>query len=145
MMIKPFVAAALALGSVSIVPAADAQRYGYGYPDARYEQAYRDDDRQQDWYRQQDWRGQDYHRGGYQQAGRGFDQRGYDARRYDGRGYRSCNNGTAGTLLGALAGGLLGRALDGRGDRAVGTVIGAGAGALAGRAVAKSNNPGYCR
>ena len=124
MTVKPLVAAALALGSVALVPAADAQRYGgsYGYPAARYEQPWHD---------------------GYGQGGGRY---GYDQRRYDdGRFDRRCSNGAAGTLIGALAGGLLGRAVDGRGDRALGTVLGAGAGALAGRAVERSNNPGYCR
>ena len=135
MTIKTLVAATLALGSVAVVPAAEAQRYGGGYGDGgRYEQPYRDG------YRQHGYDGR-----GYGQRGRGYDGRGYDARRYDGRGYRGCNDGTAGTLIGALAGGLLGRAVDGRGDRALGTVLGAGAGALAGHAVGKSNNPGYCR
>ena len=135
MTIKTLVAAALALGSVAVVPAAEAQRYGggYGYGDAaRYEQPYRDG------YRQHGYGARGYYQ-------RGYDGRGYDARRYDGRGDRGCNDGTAGTLIGALAGGLLGRAIDGRGDRALGTVLGAGAGALAGHAVGKSNNPGYCR
>jgi outer membrane lipoprotein SlyB len=69
-------------------------------------------------------------------------QRGY----YGGCGYaRRCNDGTTGTVLGAIAGGLLGRTIDTRGDRTLGTVLGAGAGALAGRAVERSDRPGYCR
>jgi hypothetical protein len=66
--------------------------------------------------------------------------RGYD--RYDRRGpYRNgyrgerCRGGTTGTILGAVAGGLLGRSIDTEGDRATGTIVGAGAGALAGRAI----------
>ncbi len=90
--------------------------------------------------------------GGY---GRGYAyDRGYrDDRVYRGdrgyyldRGYaRRCNDGTTGTVLGAIAGGLLGRTIDTRGDRTLGTVLGAGAGALAGRAVERSDRPGYCR
>ena len=75
----------------------------------------------------------------------------YDDRydnRYDDRGdgYRNargdnCRKGTTGLILGAVAGGLLGRAIVGRrGDRTAGTIIGAGAGALAGRAVDRSGN-----
>ncbi|WP_375292488.1 glycine zipper 2TM domain-containing protein, partial [Sphingomonas melonis] len=65
---------------------------------------------------------------------------------YRDRGYaRRCNDGTTGTVLGAIAGGLLGRTIDTRGDRTLGTVLGAGAGALAGRAVERSDRPGYCR
>lgn len=91
--------------------------------------------------------------GGYDRGGYGYD-RGYrDDRVYRGdRGYyrdrgnaRRCNSGTTGTVLGAIAGGLLGRTIDTRGDRTLGTVLGAGAGALAGRAVERSDRPGYCR
>ena len=51
------------------------------------------------------------------------------------RRFHHCDNGTGGTILGAIAGGLLGNTLAGRGDRALGSVVGAGAGALAGRAI----------
>ena len=113
-------AAALAMGSTALVPAAaDAQRYGDRHGRA-YRQAYRD---------------------GYNHGPRSY--RGGDYR-YD-RGSRRCNNGTTGTIVGAIAGGLLGRTIDTRGDRALGTVLGAGAGALAGNAVEKSGNRGYCR
>ncbi|WP_174293179.1 glycine zipper 2TM domain-containing protein [Sphingomonas bacterium] len=146
MTIKPLVAAAFTLASIALAPAAGAQRYGYGYPEPRYEQPYRDD------YRQQDYARDGYYQveRGYRDDRRGYDQRGYDPRRYDGRGYdargdRRCSNGSTGTILGALAGGLLGHGIAGRGDRAVGTVLGAGAGALAGHAVEKSSNPEYCR
>ena len=77
-----------------------------------------------------------------------YDRRGYDypppppgyyrypPRRYYGRRYyRRCDRGTGGTIIGAIAGGLLGNAAAGRGNRGAGTVIGAGAGALAGRAI----------
>ncbi|BBD96549.1 glycine zipper 2TM domain-containing protein [Sphingobium amiense] len=48
-------------------------------------------------------------------------------------------SGTTGLLLGGVAGALLGRAVDTRGDRAPGTIIGAGAGALAGRAIDRNS------
>jgi uncharacterized protein YcfJ len=38
-------------------------------------------------------------------------------------------------LIGGVAGALVGRAIDTRGDRAVGTIVGAGAGALLGREI----------
>ena len=64
----------------------------------------------------------------------------------DYRSYRRCrDNGTGGTIIGAIAGGLLGRTIDTHGDRTTGTVLGAGAGALAGRAIDRSDRPGYCR
>jgi uncharacterized protein YcfJ len=77
----------------------------------------------------------------YQQSYRGdrYAQRRYDRydrydRRYRNHYARRCS-GTTGTIIGAIAGGLLGRAIDGGRDRAAGTIIGAGAGALAGRAI----------
>jgi hypothetical protein len=46
-----------------------------------------------------------------------------------------CDHGSAGTILGAIAGGLLGNAATGRhGNHAAGTLAGAGAGALIGNA-----------
>ncbi len=72
---------------------------------------------------------------------RAYGERGYDNRE-DGRGYR-CKSGTTGLIVGAVAGGLLGRAIVGRyRDRTVGTVIGAGVGALAGRAIERSGGRG---
>ena len=128
--------AALLMGATALAPAAaDAQRYG-GY-DRGYSQGY----------------DTGYGRGaysnyngynGYRDDGRGYrdDGRGYSG---DTRGYARCNNGTGGTIIGAIAGGLLGRTIDTRGDRTLGTVLGAGAGALAGNAIGRSGNPGYCR
>ena len=80
---------------------------------------------------------------------RGYRNDGYQQRYDQGdRGYRArqqCDKGSTGLLLGAVAGGLLGRTVDTRGDRTLGTLLGAGAGALAGRAVERSDRPGYCR
>lgn len=117
-------AAALAVGATAMVPtAASAQRY-YG---DRYERAY----------------GDAYY-DGYNRGPR-YDRRYYGNRGYAYRGPQRCNNGTTGTIVGAIAGGLLGRTIDSRGDRTLGTILGGGAGALAGHAIEKSNNPGYCR
>ncbi|MBX3482054.1 glycine zipper 2TM domain-containing protein [Phenylobacterium sp.] len=44
-----------------------------------------------------------------------------------------------GTVIGALAGGVLGNQVAGHGARTEGTVIGAGVGAVAGHQIAKSN------
>ncbi|UAK24465.1 glycine zipper 2TM domain-containing protein [Sphingomonas nostoxanthinifaciens] len=58
------------------------------------------------------------------------------ARPYYGGYHRyRCDRGTGGAIVGAIAGGLLGNVVAGRGDRGIGTLFGAGAGALAGRAV----------
>lgn len=71
-------------------------------------------------------------RGERHAARRGYyERRGYYGRRPD----RRCDRGAGGTILGAIAGGLLGNAVAGRGDRGVGTIVGAGAGALTGRAI----------
>ena len=111
-------AAALAMTAGAVLPAtaADAQRYR--------------DDRDR--------------------SGRYQDQRGYDVRQYRGndnrnRARQQCKDGDGGTIVGAIAGGLLGRTVAGRNDRLLGTVLGAGGGALAGRAIDRSDRPGYCR
>ncbi len=87
--------------------------------------------------------GDGYHRGGgghrghgngygYDDRGRAYGNGGY----YRGyRGREHCDRGTGGTIIGAIAGGLLGNTITGRGDHAVGTIAGAGVGALAGRAI----------
>ncbi len=62
------------------------------------------------------------------------DQQYYRDTHYD-RGYRCHSDGTAGLIVGALAGGYLGNRVAGRHHRAVGTIIGGTGGALAGRAL----------
>lgn len=94
-----------------------------------------------------------YERGGYYGGDRGYrDYRRYD--RYDrddyrrdrgyrhNRGYRyDCrDNGTGGAIIGAIAGGLLGNEVAGRGDRTTGAVVGAAVGAIAGHAIDKGND-----
>lgn len=93
-------------------------------------------------------RHRDYDRGYNYDQGRYYENQGYDRgyddqRNYDQRSryYRGdrCSKGTGGLIIGAIAGGLLGREVVGRrGDRTAGAIIGAGAGALAGRAIDKS-------
>lgn len=85
------------------------------------------DDGDRRWRRDRYERGYDYRRDG--------DRRYYDNRRYRCRK----SGGTTGMLIGGVAGALLGRAVDTRGDRAPGTIIGAGAGALAGRAIDRNS------
>ena len=117
-------ASALALGATALVPAtADAQRWG-----SRYE------------------RGYDGYQGGYRDNGydRGYRQYRGNDRRYNVRNRRGCDN-SGGTIVGALAGGLLGHTIAGRGDRTLGAVLGAAGGGLAGNAIDKSDNPRYCR
>jgi uncharacterized protein YcfJ len=51
------------------------------------------------------------------------------------------SDGTAGTILGAIAGGLIGNSVAGRhGDKTAGVIIGGAVGAVAGRAIDKGGN-----
>lgn len=51
-----------------------------------------------------------------------------------------CDKGTGGTIIGAIAGGLLGNEVARRGNKTEGSIIGAAVGALAGRAIDKSDS-----
>jgi hypothetical protein len=117
---------ALAAASMTIAPtAASAQYYGsggYGYHGVGNDRGWHGD------------RGYDrayYGRGGYDRGG--YDRGGYD--RYYGHRHRC--NGTGGAIIGAVAGGLLGNAVAGYGDRTAGTLIGGGLGAVAGNAIGR--------
>jgi hypothetical protein len=75
---------------------------------------------------------------------RRYNQRDYRGSRYYGnsrndRRYRQCDNGTGGTVIGAIAGGLAGHEIAGRGDKTVGTIVGGAVGAIAGRAIDRSD------
>ena len=127
--------ACVATVGIAATPAAAQSRYEVG--DAYYGRGY-------DRY---DQRGYDNRR-----YDRGYDDRGYAQRSYDGRGYandyrrnyQDCrrSSGSTGTIIGAIAGGLLGREIGRGGYRnrpsTTGLLLGAGAGALAGRAIDKS-------
>lgn len=65
----------------------------------------------------------------------------YDRRR--GRTPQRCSS-TEGTVIGAVAGGLLGNTVAGNGNRLLGTIIGGGAGALAGREIDRGGQPRGC-
>ncbi|QNE32158.1 glycine zipper 2TM domain-containing protein [Sphingomonas sp. NBWT7] len=54
-------------------------------------------------------------------------------------------NGTTGLVVGGVAGALLGRTIDTRGDRTLGTLGGAAVGALAGREVERGTSSRRCR
>ncbi len=81
----------------------------------------------------------------YDDRGYGNYDRGYRDSRRDYRGRQRCKDGAGGAIIGAIAGGLLGRTVDTRGDRTVGTLGGAVLGGLAGREIDRSDRPGYCR
>ena len=123
--------AVAALTAATMVPAAaEARGYegGYGYNNGYYQQARGD----RGYYRGD--RGYRNDRG-YYRGDRGY----YNDRRYYGGRGRCRDNGTGGTIIGAIAGGLLGNEIGngryGRGDGTTGAILGAGVGALAGRAI----------
>lgn len=166
--------AAVASGGMVAAPATAQDYYGRdgyeqdyrGYDDDRYDQDARyEDNRQRREYRRYQrerraqfdrqvqydrynrdggYRNYPQHQGRYDRGWRGYDRRdGYAERRSYYQGQR-CRSGTTGTVLGALAGGLLGREI-GRGGRfdrpsTTGLILGAGGGALAGRALERSGN-----
>ncbi|WP_278394695.1 glycine zipper 2TM domain-containing protein [Sphingobium yanoikuyae] len=127
--------AALAMGAASLAvtatPAMARDGWGRGYERGDY---YRGD-RGYRGYRGDYYRGDRGYRGGYRGNYYRNDYRGYRG------GYRCRDNGTGGTIIGAIAGGLLGNEVGkgssryGRGDGTTGAIIGAGVGALAGRAI----------
>jgi len=49
-------------------------------------------------------------------------------------------NGTTGLVVGGVAGALVGRTIDTRGDRTLGTLLGGAGGALAGREIERSGS-----
>ena len=64
-------------------------------------------------------------------------------RYYRNSNYRNdarCDKGTGGTIIGAVAGGLLGNEVARRGNKTEGSIIGAAVGALAGRAIDKADS-----
>lgn len=58
----------------------------------------------------------------------------------DGRRYCRKPNGTTGLVVGGVAGALVGRTIDTRGDRTIGTLLGGAAGAVAGREIERSGS-----
>jgi uncharacterized protein YcfJ len=77
---------------------------------------------------------------GYQPVRYERNRRYYSQRNRYYRGNNRCyDKGNGGLAIGGIAGGLLGNQVAGRGDRTLGTVLGAAAGALAGRAIDKSD------
>lgn len=122
--------AALAMGVASFAatatPASARDRDGYSRHYGRG-----------DYYRGRDYRG--YRGDRYSDRGYYGDRGYYRGRDRSYRGYRCRDNGTGGTVIGAIAGGLLGNEVAGRGDRTTGAILGAGVGALAGRAIDKGD------
>ncbi|MGC4250195.1 MAG: glycine zipper 2TM domain-containing protein [Sphingobium sp.] len=57
----------------------------------------------------------------------------------DGRYYCKRDDGTTGTIVGAIAGGVLGNVIAPGGSKTLGTILGGAGGALAGRAIDRSD------
>jgi len=88
-------------------------------------------DRYEDGYRYSNYDRRDYRQ----------DRREYRRDQYNYRNnYQRCDKGTGGTVIGAVAGGLLGNQVARRGNKTEGSIIGAAVGALAGRAIDKSDS-----
>jgi outer membrane lipoprotein SlyB len=63
----------------------------------------------------------------------------YIYRDTDGRYYCKRPDGTTGTIVGAIAGGVLGNIIAPGGSKTLGTILGAGGGAIAGNAIDRSS------
>lgn len=121
---------ALALAATTAGAVAPAQAHDRGRHNGWYKHGGYDD---------RDYR--DYRNDRYGRYDSRYDQPVYQSYRYEG-----CrrSDGTTGTILGAIAGGLVGNSVAGRhGDRTTGTIIGGAIGAVAGRAIDK--NGSNCR
>ena len=143
MLKKITLSAAVAASALVALPSAAQADHRDGYYGDRYERSYRGDR-----YDRRGYSGNQgyYGNGGYYAGNQGYYGRSqgyYGDRYYDDR---RCS-GTTGTIVGGIAGALLGRGIDrsgsgryGRRDSGTtGAIIGGAVGALAGRAVDKGN------
>ena len=112
----------------------DNGRRGYAYGSNYQPRYYQSRPYYQPRYEQSRRYAQDYQSNAY------YGDRNYRGSNDYGQQTRRCSNGTTGTILGAIAGGLVGNGIAGRGDRTLGAVLGGGAGALAGRAIDRNGN-----
>jgi outer membrane lipoprotein SlyB len=78
-------------------------------------------------------------RAGTVYSGRTLGENDYIYRDADGRYYCKRDDGTTGTIVGAIAGGILGNIIAPGGSKTLGTILGAGGGALAGRAIDRND------
>jgi hypothetical protein len=129
MLKKIIISTAVAASALTALPAAAEAQSRYGYSN-RYDNRYYGQQRYGQGYDQR-YANQGYYNQGY------YNQRTYNGGYYN--HYSQHCSGSTGTILGAIAGGLLGTQAAGRGDRTLGAIIGAGAGALAGRAIDRSD------
>lgn len=76
---------------------------------------------------------------GQRHGGRPIGDNDYIYRDNDGRYYCKRDDGTTGTIVGAIAGGVLGNIIAPGGSKTLGTILGGAGGALAGRAIDKND------
>lgn len=159
-------ALAVAVTGVAATPALAQSRADQ----ARWDQAQRRFDSERDIYERERARYDDAVRRDRRYGGGRYDDpytRDYDASRYyrddpryqervlteddyvyrgsDGRYYCRRSDGTTGLVIGAGAGALIGRAIDGGRNRAGGTIVGGVLGALLGRTVEQQQSQVRCR
>ncbi|WP_294292324.1 glycine zipper 2TM domain-containing protein [uncultured Sphingomonas sp.] len=123
------------------------REYNREVRDAR--QDYRRDVRDWRQYRNYDWNRYERGQGRYYADRYYRDGRSYQVRRlgrndriyrgYDNRYYCRRSDGTTGLIIGGVAGGFLGNALDRGGSGLLGTLLGAGGGAVLGREIERGN------
>lgn len=124
-------AATMVPGAAEARPRDNGQYYGNGYYQPVQYRGYRGDRGYRGNYR-----GDRGYRGDYYRGDRYY---GGGQRYYGGQRHRCRDSGTGGTIIGAIAGGLLGnevgKSQSYRRDGTTGAIVGAGVGALAGRAI----------
>ena len=106
---------------------------GYGYRDRGYDERY-------GWRSGDDWEPSRYYREDPRYEERRLSAEDEVYRGSDGRYYCRRSDGTTGLVIGAGAGALIGRGIDGGRNRAGGTIVGGVLGALIGREVERSND-----
>jgi hypothetical protein len=127
----------------------ERQRYEDASRRGQYRDDYRNNDRYGDRYGDdayvRDYDASRYYRDDprYQERTLGANDQVY--RGSDGRYYCRRNDGTTGLVIGAGAGALIGRAIDGGRSRAGGTIVGGVLGALLGRTVEQQQDQVRCR
>ena len=143
MLSKITLSAAVAASALVALPGAAQADHRDGYYGDRYERSYRGDRYDRGYSQSQSYYGRNQGYYGNNQGYYGRSQGYYGDRYYDDR---RCS-GTTGTIVGGIAGALLGRGIDrsgsgryGRRDSGTtGAIIGGALGALGGRAIDKSS------
>jgi opacity protein-like surface antigen len=135
MPLAPAAAASVDTAPATAVSAYNFGAYGYASPDAQaseLQHGYNRDRRDRRYNRN---RNREYDSNGYYREPRRMGRNDRVWRGRDGRYHCRRGNGTTGLIIGAGAGALLGREIDGGRDRTLGTILGAAGGGLLGREI----------